>query len=127
LQIIRTPKKQIKSQCVIYFHFLLSYSATTYDSEQGNSETNTRPRVLLTPSVGSHLLTYKGKWLWVSRNRFMNALDFASGNFLETINISTFGRDRKVIHGFISECMDAAFLKEEGRTVIWSGSGGSWR
>lgn len=77
--------------------------------------------------IHSYPFLLEGKWLWVTRNRYMNALDFASGNFLETVSITTFGRDRKLIQSFIAECMDSAFLKEEGRTVIWSGNGGSWR
>ena len=57
----------------------------------------------------------------------MTALDLASGTFLETVTISMVGKDRQTLQHFIKDCMDVAFLREEGMTIIWSGSCGSWR
>jgi chaperone BCS1 len=81
----------------------------------------------MAPSLGTHWLTYKGKWCWLYRNRYTSALDFASGNFLETISITICGKNRKFIQGLIKDAMDMSFAKEEGKTVISSGSGGTWR
>eukprot|EP01116_Phalansterium_solitarium_P011399 TRINITY_DN27061_c0_g1_i1.p1 TRINITY_DN27061_c0_g1~~TRINITY_DN27061_c0_g1_i1.p1 ORF type:complete len:435 (-),score=10.49 TRINITY_DN27061_c0_g1_i1:4-1308(-) len=100
---------------------------TTYDAEHGNNPNDLRPRVMFTPSVGFHSFTYRGKYIWLWRDRDTNAADLTNRGFLETITISIFGRDRKVVQNLVNDAMELSFSREEGKTVIYTSCGSSWR
>jgi len=64
---------------------------TAYDSESGTPQNN-RPKIILTPCVGNHLLMYKGKYIWLNRNRDTSAADLTNRGFLETLKLTVFGK-----------------------------------
>ncbi|PRP81942.1 mitochondrial chaperone BCS1 [Planoprotostelium fungivorum] len=100
---------------------------TAYDSENGSGVTpNIRPKVVISPYLGNHFLSYKGHYYWITRTRDTNANDLTSGGFYENLTITLFGRNRRAIQGLITDAMDAAFQRDENKLVIYINSSGSW-
>jgi chaperone BCS1 len=96
---------------------------TTYDkTEDGDS----KPRLIFFPSIGNHLLCYKGRWVWLQRTRDESTADFATGSAQETMTLTTFGRDRQLIRELITEAMSFVLKKEEGKTVVYTPMNGTW-
>jgi len=99
---------------------------STYDSEHGNNPYDPMPRLIFSPSLGSHFLRYKGNMYWLQRWRDSNATDMTSGGLFESITITLFGTKRGAIEGLVKDAMKQAFERDQGRIVLYNNYGGSW-
>ena len=73
-----------------------------------------RSALLISPAPGFHLLTLKGRPLWVSR-------ELSSGQqTIETIRISAFGLQQKFLLDMLVECVETVKLRNVGRTALYS-------
>jgi len=99
--------------------------STCYDSDHGNAS-NPRPKILITPSIGKHFLSYKGHFYMFHRIRDSNVADLTNGGFFEYLSITMFGRNRKAIQELIRDAMEVSYAKDEGKTILYTNNGHSW-
>lgn len=95
---------------------------TDYDAHDSERE----PRLLFTPAIGEHVLKYKGKWVWLSRQR-EDTPDIALGGRHESITLSAFGRDRSLFINLIQDAMRLAQMRDHGKLILHSVVHGEWR
>ena len=79
------------------------------------------------PALGSHFFRYRNRWIMVNRQRETQFVDLQSGSPWETVTLTAFGKDYSVFSDLLNDAKIAAMLKEEGKTVIYTGWGTEWR
>ena len=88
-----------------------------------NSSSNadrTRPRIVLSPSKGEHLMTYRGRLMWISRSDPPpSAGDDYMGYKRETLTILLLTRQRDLARQFIEECRDFSWPPEDDRVSMY--------
>jgi hypothetical protein len=124
--------------------FSITLSTTWFEYDEGDK----RPRILLTPNVGNHRVTYKGKYVWVSRSKEENYPDLlangapvsycsceegisdsdaylltrflfnALGGALETITLTTLRGNRDIILDLMKEAIDISEKRDVGSYFI---------
>ncbi|PRP83758.1 hypothetical protein PROFUN_09090 [Planoprotostelium fungivorum] len=101
---------------------------TIYDADHGEEEAdNPRPKLIISPFLGNHFLRYKNHFFWVQRERDLAANDISKGGFYERINFTLLGRNKQVMQDLISDALDMAYKKEEGKLIIFVNKGGQWK
>jgi len=101
----------------------LTVETTYYQHGEGDN----RPKILFIPALGSHLLTYKTRWVWMTRTQVESVTDPAAiGGVLENITLTTFGKDISFVKSIIYDAMTMALKKEKGKTTVFANGGGSW-
>ncbi|KAJ3186504.1 hypothetical protein HDU85_007324 [Gaertneriomyces sp. JEL0708] len=80
------------------------------------------------PSPGTHIFTFAGRILWLSRERSKpTGGGSSSPTTLETITINTLGRNRHVIERLIAHAQLKYLEKDRARTVVYSADQyGNW-
>ncbi|XP_076752673.1 mitochondrial chaperone BCS1 [Xylocopa sonorina] len=79
------------------------------------------------PSIGTHLIRYKGNWIRVERTREQQTLDIQMGIPWETVQLTAFGRDRSIYFNILEEARQMALKEYEGKTVMYTAMGSEWR
>jgi len=104
-----------------------------------DSHKDERPKLLFLPGMGSHVLYHKGYKVSVSRERPESASGgdseqsrlLASIQKKQSLTISTFGWDMRLLKSIVEDAMTESYKKKEGKTTIytsqpydtyWSGS-----
>lgn len=79
------------------------------------------------PSIGKHLMYYRGVWIQVERTREQQTLDLHMGVPWESVTLTAFGRDKQLYFDILEEARQLAMQANEGKTVIYTAMGAEWR
>jgi len=86
-------------------------------------------RIILSPILGDHLMTFRGKWLWLVRSRESSDHDPSSSTgFLEMMTISCFSiwNDKEFLLDLLRDARRVA-LANSNFTNIYDHIHGEWR
>ena len=93
-----------------------------------------RPKLILTPAKGLHLLRYNGTLLWLSRGSDTATEPGATNKSLgsnrfqvETWNLRIFGRSQSLLRELLNEVIDRAVAFQEKKISAFVGIYGGWR
>jgi len=96
------------------------------DAPDGDS----RPRILLTPAPGLHILWYRGRLMYLERHRpkqdTNTQVSIGSAMFKETYAIAILGRDRGIISQLLNDIRDVAEPKTDSKVMLYRYNYGSW-
>lgn len=79
------------------------------------------------PSVGTHIMYYKGNWIRVERTRQAQTLDIQMGIPFETVQLTAFGRNKNMYFNMLEEARELALKYTEGKTLLYAAMGSEWR
>ncbi|XP_058987948.1 mitochondrial chaperone BCS1-like [Musca domestica] len=79
------------------------------------------------PSIGKHLMRYKGVWMQVERSREQQTLDLHMGVPWESVTITAFGRNKQLYFEMLEEARQYALQATEGKTIMYTAMGSEWR
>lgn len=79
------------------------------------------------PSIGTHIMFYRGNWIRVERTRQQATLDIQMGIPFETVELTAFGRDRNIYFNMLEEAREMALKFTEGKTLLYAAMGPDWR
>ncbi|XP_032671251.1 mitochondrial chaperone BCS1 [Odontomachus brunneus] len=79
------------------------------------------------PSIGTHFFRYKGSWIKVERTREQQTLDLHMGVPWETVQLTSFGKDRSIYFNILEEARQMALKEHEGKTIMYTAMGSEWR
>ena len=89
------------------------------DAPDGDS----RPRILLTPAPGLHILWYRGRLMYLERHRpkqdTNTQVSIGSAMFKETYAIAILGRDRGIISQLLNDIRDVAEPKTDSKVMLY--------
>lgn len=85
-----------------------AYQSFADDLRQG-----IRPRAFLSPAEGFHIFWLDGRLMWMKREVSVGQTVF------EKITLSTFGRDKSVLEGFIEAAIEARVARELDKIAIY--------
>lgn len=78
------------------------------------------------PSIGTHYFSYKGRWIRAERTR-EQMVDRLTGSPVETLKLTTLGRDMTAFSSMLREARDSALKEQVGKTLIYNaGLGSEW-
>ncbi len=101
--------------------------AVDYRERQNNLTLDARPRILLSPAPGEHVFFYRGRLVFLSRERPKPTdLKDKSVSIRETFTISILGRDRGVALQLLQDARDAAVPPDNNRVNIHRVEYSSW-
>uniref|UniRef100_A0A1A9WEW6 Mitochondrial chaperone BCS1 n=1 Tax=Glossina brevipalpis TaxID=37001 RepID=A0A1A9WEW6_9MUSC len=101
----------------------LSVETSFVQKETGKIET----KYEFIPSVGRHLMRYKGIWIQVERTREQHTLDLHMGVPWESVTLTAFGRDKQLYFDMLEEARQLALDATEGKTIVYTSMGPEWR
>ncbi|MES1907379.1 MAG: hypothetical protein MHM6MM_000506, partial [Cercozoa sp. M6MM] len=80
------------------------------------------------PAPGRHFFRYKGRWVFVERQRQESSVNVQSGKPFETVRVTTLGRDKSFVRELLLEAHYAALERAEGKTQLFVNYGvEGWR
>lgn len=79
------------------------------------------------PSIGTHIMNYKGNWIRVERTRQQSTIDIQMGIPFETVELTALGRDRSLYFDMLEEAREMALKFTEGKTLLYTAMGPDWR
>ncbi|XP_037959496.1 mitochondrial chaperone BCS1 [Teleopsis dalmanni] len=79
------------------------------------------------PSIGKHLMRYRGYWIQVERTREQQTLDLHMGVPWETVTLTAFGRNKQIYFDMLEEARQLALTAQEGKTIMYTAMGPDWR
>lgn len=79
------------------------------------------------PSIGTHIMIYRGNWIRVERTRQQATLDIQMGIPFETVELTAFGRNRDIYFHMLEEAREMALKYTEGKTLLYTAFGSEWR
>lgn len=79
------------------------------------------------PSIGTHIMKYKGYWIKVERTREQQTLDLHMGVPFETVQLTAFGRGKDIYVDILDEARQLALAGTEGKTLMYTAMGSDWR
>ncbi|KAL5279812.1 BCS1L family protein [Megaselia abdita] len=79
------------------------------------------------PSIGTHIMKYKGYWIKVERTREQQTLDLHMGVPFETVQLTAFGRGKDIYVDILDEARQLALAGTEGKTLMYTAMGADWR
>ncbi|XP_073824723.1 mitochondrial chaperone BCS1 [Musca autumnalis] len=79
------------------------------------------------PSIGKHLMRYKGVWMQVERSREQQTLDLHMGVPWESVTLTAFGRNKQLYFEMLEEARLFALQATEGKTIMYTAMGSEWR
>lgn len=79
------------------------------------------------PSIGTHIMKYRGNWIRVERTRQQATLDIQMGIPFETVELTALGRDRNIYFNMLEEAREMALKFTEGKTLLYTAMGPEWR
>lgn len=77
----------------------LSVETSFVQKDTGHVKTNYE----FIPSIGTHIMYYRGNWIRVERTREQHTLDLHMGIPWETVTLTAFGRDKTVYFNILEE------------------------
>lgn len=80
---------------------------------------------LLAPAEGLHMFRWRGRWVWLWRERA--AAQSTAALWRDTYYIRILGRDPDLAHQLVEEAREAARVPEDGRIGIWTPGALGWR
>lgn len=78
------------------------------------------------PSVGTHYLRFKGKWMKVERDRLQTSVDMNMGLPFETIKFTCLGTNKLIFAEMLDYAQEMELSKHEGKTVIYQPRTDDW-
>lgn len=72
-----------------------------------------------TPSIGIHYFNYKNHWIRAERVR-EQVVDRNTGSPVETLKLTTLGRDTEIFKSILSESRKIALNEQTGKTLIYN-------
>jgi mitochondrial chaperone BCS1 len=72
-----------------------------------------------TPSIGIHYFNYKNHWIRAERVR-EQVVDRNTGSPVETLKLTTLGRDIEIFKSILSESRKIALNEQTGKTLIYN-------
>ncbi|XP_037822695.1 mitochondrial chaperone BCS1-like isoform X2 [Lucilia sericata] len=79
------------------------------------------------PSIGKHLMYYRGVWIQVERNREQQTLDLQMGVPWESVTLTAFGRNKQIYFDILEDARKLAIEATEGKTIMYTAMGPEWR
>lgn len=79
------------------------------------------------PSIGTHIMFYRGNWIRVERTRQQSTIDIQMGIPFETVELTAFGRNRDMYFHMLEEAREMALKFTEGKTLLYTAMGPEWR
>ncbi|KAI8128372.1 Mitochondrial chaperone BCS1 [Lucilia cuprina] len=79
------------------------------------------------PSIGKHLMYYRGVWIQVERNREQQTLDLHMGVPWESVTLTAFGRNKQLYFDILEDARQLALEATEGKTIMYTAMGPEWR
>lgn len=79
------------------------------------------------PSIGKHIMRYRGVWIQVERTREQQTLDLHMGVPWESVTLTAFGRDKQLYYNILEEARQLALEATEGKTIMYTAMGPEWR
>lgn len=79
------------------------------------------------PSIGTHIVYYRGNYIRVERTRQQSTLDLQMGIPFETVELTAFGRNRQIYFNMLEEAREMALKFTEGKTLLYTAMGAEWR
>lgn len=79
------------------------------------------------PSIGTHIIWYRGNYIRVERTRENQTLDIQMGIPFETVQLTAFGRDKGMYFHMLEEAREMALKYTEGKTLLYTAMGSEWR
>lgn len=79
------------------------------------------------PSVGTHIMWYRNTWIRVDRTREQSTLDIQMGIPFETVQLTSFGRNKMLYSDILDEARELALEYTEGKTLLYTAMGAEWR
>lgn len=97
---------------------------TFYKKNESNQRVSTS--FSFVPSVGIHYFKYDGRWFRAERVR-EQTVDRNTGSPVETLKLTTLGRDHGVFERILSHARSSALSQQIGKTLIYrAGLGADW-
>lgn len=100
-----------------------SVSASTHWTSS-DDDSGQKLRIVFTPAPGEHLIRYKGKMLWMSREVHENAGGF--GGPTEKVVLKCLGRDQTILRTLFKEVEAVATSVDNNHVSVWIPDGSSW-
>ncbi|CAD7092463.1 unnamed protein product [Hermetia illucens] len=101
----------------------LSVETSFIQKETGHVKT----RYDFIPSIGTHIMRYKGMWIKVERTREQQTLDLHMGVPWESVTLTAFGRNKEMYFNILEEARQLALKETEGKTIMYTAMGAEWR
>ena len=79
------------------------------------------------PSIGKHLMFYRGVWIQVERTREQQTPDLHMGVPWETVTLTAFGRNKQLYFEILEDARKLALQATEGKTIMYTAMGPEWR
>ncbi|XP_037036788.1 mitochondrial chaperone BCS1 [Bradysia coprophila] len=98
---------------------------TSFEQQQDSGNVKTKYEFI--PSVGTHIMWYKNTWIRVDRTREQSTLDIQMGIPFETVQLTSFGRDKQLYFNILEEARELALQYTEGKTLMYTAMGSEWR
>ncbi|CAB4056966.1 BCS1 [Lepeophtheirus salmonis] len=96
----------------------LTVDTTYIESESGKIST----RYDFQPSVGLHLIFFRGTWIQVERTREQRLTEP-----WETVQLTTIGKQRQLFADILDEAREMAMEATSGKTIMYTAIGTEWR
>lgn len=97
-----------------------------YEERRENPAMDSRPRVLFAPAPGVHWFFFRGRLIFLHRERPKLNESNQSANVRECFNITIFSRNRQLARELLEEAREVAMPKNDVRLTIHRGSCGYW-
>lgn len=87
----------------------------------------TRPKIILSPAKGEHLMTYRGRFMWISRQQPEPSTSEENyGIKRESLAIFLLTRNRDLARQFVEECRDFSWPPEDDRVSLYRAHYDGW-
>ncbi|KAI9146161.1 P-loop containing nucleoside triphosphate hydrolase protein [Paraphysoderma sedebokerense] len=108
-------------------HFAVTTRISSRPGEGQDDLVDGQKAIYFLPSPGVHFFWFRGRPLWLSRERISQA-NLTTGSVPERITISTFGRRNDVLKRLTYEAQKLYVMKDHARTIIYAADQyGTWR
>jgi mitochondrial chaperone BCS1 len=98
-----------------------------YQERRDNPTMDSRPRILFAPAPGMHWFFFRGRLIYLHRERPKLNEATQSVNVRECFNITIFSRNRQLARDLLEEAREVAMPKHDQKLTIHRGSGSYWR
>lgn len=102
--------------------------AVSTQQRSRKDEDGTPVKIIFSPSPGNHFLSYKGKWIWLSRVR-KDPVANNMASFMERpeeFTFTMFGRDQQVIRELINEAHEVMLAQQQKGASVFTHTWSYW-
>ena len=96
----------------------LSVDTSFVENDNGKIETHYEYQ----PSIGTHLMNFRGTWIRVERTREQRMLEP-----WETVELTTYGNKRTLFTDILEEAREMAMAEYLGKTIMYTVIGTEWK